>query len=147
MFEKEVSMRKLAVAGILLIPINVLAEPSAETPLAQEWDNTLRGKTLTEIKSNSSGYGEFYSYSRFKAVTYLCRDGRFIYQEMSSSSVGRSTTKSQAGYWRIISEGDVAFFEITFEHGGGGYLRLDYAGGQIYFNGNLMYVTDDNTMC
>ena len=145
-------MRQLITAGLLLVSTAALAEPSADTSLAQEWDAHLRGKRLTQLSSYSSGSAGGYN---SKQVVYLCADGRFFHHGSSSVSVygdlggmgSSGGTEQNTGRWRLVSEGDVAALEIHIDGGESGYLPLGYVDGTTYVNEERTFVTDDNDAC
>jgi hypothetical protein len=147
-------MRKpVLLAALLLLPALGAAEPSADTPLAQQWDAHLRGKRLTQLSSYSSGGGGGgYSAERH---AYLCRDGRFLYVESSSVSVygslggmgSSSGTSETTGTWRIVTEGDAAALEIDNDRGEHGYVMLGFEDGKTFVDGTRTFVTDDNDRC
>ena len=145
-------MRQLITAGLLLVSTAALAEPSADTPLAQEWDAHLRGKRLTQLSSYSSGSAGGYN---SKQVMDLCADGRFFHHGSSSVSVygdlggmgSSGGTEQNTGRWRVVSEGDDAALEIHVDGGESGYLSLGYVDGTTYVNEERTFVTDDNDAC
>jgi hypothetical protein len=145
-------MWKYAFLATLLLPAAGLAEIRTDTPLAQQWDQHLRGKKLTQLSSYSSGGGGGYSSER---IAYFCRDGRFLYVASSAvsmygsmggsgSSVGTTQT---TGSWRVVTEGDVAALEIRNDRGEHGYMRLEYRNGKTLVDGTRTFVTEDNNRC
>jgi hypothetical protein len=142
-----------AFLAVLLLPSLAAAEIRTDTQLAQEWDQHLRGKKLTQLSSYSSGGGGGgYSAER---VAYFCRDGRFFYLASSSVSVygafggtgSAAGTTQVSGQWRVVTEGDVAALEIHNDRGEHGYMRLGYESGKTFVDGTRTFVTDDNDRC
>lgn len=145
-------MRKPITAGLLVAATGAHAAPSADTPLAREWDGYLRGKKLTQLSSYSSGTSGGYN---ARQVAYLCGDGRFFYRSSSSVSVYGDTggvgsaggTEQHTGRWRVVSEGDIAALEVHVDGGESGYLTLAYVNGETYIDGERVFVTADNDVC
>jgi hypothetical protein len=146
-------MWKHAFVLALLFPAIAAAEIRTDTPLAQQWDQRLRGKKLTQLSSYSSGGGGGgYTSER---VAYFCRDGRFLFFSSSSVSMygnngGMGSSSGQnriTGIWRVVTEGDVAAIEIRNDRGEHGYLRLAFQQGKTFIDGTRTFVTDDNNRC
>jgi hypothetical protein len=146
-------MWRYAFFATLLLPVAGLAEIQADTPLARQWDQHLRGKKLTQLSAYSSGGGGGgYSSER---VAFFCRDGSFLYVASSAVSVygslgGSGTsagTTRTTGHWRVVTEGDVAALEIRNDRGEHGYMRLEVRGGKTFVDGTRTFVTEDNNRC
>ena len=146
-------MWRYALLATLLLPAAALAEIETDTPLAQQWDQHLRGKKLTQLSSYSSGGGGGgYSSER---VAFFCRDGSFLYFASSSVSVygsmggsgSSSGTTETTGTWRVVTEGDVAALEIQNDRGEHGYMRLEFQNGKTFVDGTRTFVTEDNNRC
>ena len=126
---------------------------SDNTPLAQEWANHLSGQLLTYMSSYSSSGGGTVS-SSAKREMYLCRDGRFFYQDESSVSVDVSGAggfsggqDSDPGQWRIITQGNQAGLEYEWDSGSTSQHLLEFREGATYIDDERWFVTPDNNYC
>jgi hypothetical protein len=127
-------------------------QPSAaNSALAQEWDQFLRGKRLTYLHSYSSGSAGGYS-THYELD--LCSDGSFFYYDRSHVSVdtggafgysGGTTTNT--GQWRITSQGGQIVAEIRWQDGQTDYSLLEYVDNKTYVDGQRWFVTSDNSSC
>lgn len=122
-------------------------EPAASTPLVQEWLRHLRGKKVTYTESySSSDMAGGYSL-RWEA--FLCSDMTFHYR---SNSVGLGGGgESFSGTWRIVEHGGQPILQYQRQELAGTdqgvAVVLGHQGGQTFFDGARVYVTDDNTVC
>lgn len=144
--------------GASIAPPVAPAQPSASSPLVQEWLAHLAGKKVTYMDSySSSGMSGSGGYSnRWEA--YLCSDGSFQYRGSNSMSVdvggawgGGSGSDAFTGTWRIVEQGGQAILQFQrSELAGteqGQWVALGYQNGETYFDGSRVYVTADNTLC
>jgi hypothetical protein len=125
----------------------------ATSQAALEWKDYLAGQKMTFLHTYGSG-GEGTVSSSAKRELYLCRDGRFSYQEESSVSVDVKGSggfdaggDAGSGQWRIITKGDVVGIELVWRSGETTAHQLDYADGATYVDGERWFVTDDNPYC
>lgn len=140
-----------AAPNVQAIGVNQSAE--ALSPIAQEWDQRLRGMKATYISSYSSG-GTGGGFST-RVEYFFCRDGRFSFVDSSSIasadsfsfSGGGDLSSSGQGRWKIVTEGDSFGIELTLDDGTSGVARLDFYDGETYINGERHFVTDDNPYC
>ncbi len=121
--------------------------------LAQQWTQHLSGQKMTYLHSFTSG-GEGSVDSSAKREMYLCRDGRFFYEEESSVSVSvpgvsgsDPSQDSGSGIWRIVTQGNLAGIELRWSSGGVSTHKLDFNNGETYFDEERWFVTDDNNYC
>ena len=86
---------------------------------------------------------------------YLCRDGRFLFNDSSSVassdsfsiSGGGDLGSSGQGRWEIITEGEAVGIKLTWSDGRADLARLEFYDDGTYINGDRYYVTADNPNC
>ena len=130
------------------------SQPATDlSPIALQWDQHLRGMKVTYISSYSSGSGGGGLSTRIDY--YLCRDGRFLFNDSSSVassdsfsiSGGGDLGSSGQGRWEIITEGEAVGIKLTWSDGRADLARLEFYDGGTYINGDRYYVTADNPNC
>ena len=129
------------------------APSSGLSPIALQWDQHLRGMKVTYISSYSSGSGGGGLSTRIDY--YLCRDGRFSFNDSSSVassdsfsiSGGGDLGSSGQGRWEIITEGEAVGIKLTWSDGRADLARLEFYDGGTYINGDRYYVTADYPNC
>ncbi|MDH3222762.1 MAG: hypothetical protein OEO23_03530 [Gemmatimonadota bacterium] len=129
-------------------PRDVGGEPDT-SPLATQWRQVLAGKKVTytsSYNSSSLGGGGFST----RNVYHICSDGRFAFSDNSSVTLNSpqapdlgtpGSADGGSGTWRIVTEGQLAGIELRFNSGEVAVYRLDMQNGQVYANGDRVYVT------
>ncbi len=130
------------------------AEEPETSPLAGQWRQVLAGKKVTytsSYNSSSLGGGGFST----KNVYHICSDGRFAFSDNSSVTLNSpqspdlgtpGTADGGSGTWRIVTEGQVAGIELRFNSGEVAVYRLDMQNGQVFANGDRVYVTPGDVL-
>jgi hypothetical protein len=120
------------------------ASAAANSPLARQWDQRLRGRKLTYMTSSSGGSSGGIA---AKTVILLGADGQFdFYSEslvtMSVPGAGGSSGGRDAGQgrWRITTPGSNAVLELQFSDGRAKQFELTY-NNAVYLNGRRFFVT------
>ena len=117
--------------------------------VVQEWIDFLAGQRMTYMSSASSFSGGVDSSTR--RDMYLCRDGRFIYEDESLISIdsgsGSGGQESDTGRWRIVTQGGTVGIELTWDSGGESAHLLEYVNGETHLDGERWFVTPENPYC
>ena len=124
------------------------ASQGATSPLAQDWHQFLAGQRLAYLSSSDYGSGVGSSVDR---KMYLCSNGQFYYTDESlviGGSAGYAPTQvEEYGQWKILTQGDQAGLELSWQSGRVSAHLLQYQNGETYFDEERWFVTDDNTYC
>jgi hypothetical protein len=117
------------------------------SPLAQQWQQRLRGKKLTFLSSYNSGGGGGGMSS--KTEVWLNSDGTFrVYSESSVSiyvpgaNGSSGGTRQVRGTWRIYVQAGRPMLEKRYENGQIETSALEDRNGQTFINGRRWFVTE-----
>lgn len=123
------------------------AEASSGSPLVQQWLARLRGRKVTYTESYSSN-DMAGGYSR-RWEAFLCSDMSFHYRSTSTGMGG--SQEAFSGRWRVVETGGRAVLQYQPQSLAGSdqgqYVVLSDRGGQTYFDGERVYLTNDNNAC
>lgn len=117
---------------------------------AIEWADFLANKKATKMSSYSSGGAGGYS---SRTDFHLCSNGQFHMAGSSSVSVDVGDASgysggsgSDAGTWRVFSQGQLVGVELRYQNGEVSQARLDYdqQTGATYVDGERWYITPTN---
>jgi len=147
---REMALQEIAVSVASAVnkqqDLPAAAPGNDRSPLAQQWQQRLRGKKLTFLSSyNSGGSGGMSS----KTEMLLNQDGSF--RAYSESSVSMSVpgangssggTKQARGTWRIYVQAGKPLLETRYENGQIETSALEDRNGQTFINGKRWFVTE-----
>lgn len=115
------------------------------TPLGREWRNHLAGKMATKMSRYSSGLAGGYT---SRTDVHLCANGEFGVRSENSMSVdvggaygATGGSSSQAGRWRILTQGQAAGIEFRYGNGTVERYRLEFNDGATYVEGERWLIT------
>ena len=120
-------------------------------PVAQQWQQKLRGSRLTYMSSySSSGYGDSYGGYSDKTVIQLCSDGNFLYYGSSLISAdaggvgGYSSSRGGGdGTWKVTAQMAQVVLELAFSDGTVQQYTITYPENKFHLNGNRFFLTYD----
>ncbi|MGA7306993.1 MAG: hypothetical protein WBW88_19140 [Rhodothermales bacterium] len=117
------------------------------SPQAVEWANFLANKKATKMSSYSSGGSGGYS---SRTDYHLCANGTFHMADASSVNVDvggaygyNMGSGSNAGTWRVLSQGQLVGIELHYQNGEVSQHRLDHdqQSGATYVDGERWLIT------
>jgi hypothetical protein len=131
---------------------NQAARPAADagsiddgTRLGREWRSHLAGKKATRMSRYSSGLEGGYT---SRTDVHLCGNGQFGIRSQGSVSVdvggafgGASGGADQGGRWRILTQGELAGIELTYDNGTVERYRLESREGATFVEGERWLIT------
>jgi hypothetical protein len=136
-----------AVAASLSARVTTAAGAAANTSLAAQWDQRLRGRKLYQFSSYSSSYGSG-GYNSQKMLL-LSANGTYSFHRSGSTSIyvsgatGTSASESGAqGRWRIYEQAGKAMLELVPTSGTTEQIVLASEAGKTFLNGHRWLVGD-----
>jgi len=145
------SLSRQAAAAPAPAPQTMSSAPAAATAansaMASQWDQRLRGRKLYQFSNYNSGYGGGGMNSQ--KTLLLSANGTFDFRHSSATSIyvsganGGSTSQGGSqGHWRIYEQAGKVMLELTPSNGPVENIVLTSNAGKTLLNGNRWLVGD-----